>query len=89
MYVGNRHIRTLQRDSSAEGGLGSAKCTMEKTLQSNGRILHKPTFERNASAENSGDAEVYEMHYGENVVMYFNVMPPTTNDMGAETREMF
>ena len=60
-----------------------------KKLQSNARILHTPTFQRHASTENSGDAEVYEMHYGENVVMYFNVMPPTTNDMGAETREMF
>ena len=46
-------------------------------------------FERDAYTENSGDAEVYEMHYGENVVMYFNVMPPPTNDMGAEAREMF
>ena len=27
------------------------------------------TFQRDASTENSGDAEVYEMHYGENVVI--------------------
>ena len=49
---------------------------MEKTVQSNEAILHTPTFQRNASAENIGEAEVYETHYEENVVLNnFNVMP--------------
>ena len=65
----HRHIRAFQRDASAEGGLGSAKCTMKKMLQSNRRILYSPTFQRNASTFGLGHAGVYEMHYGENVVI--------------------
>ena len=72
----NRHIWTFQREASAEGLLGSAKRTMEKTVQSNEGILHISTFQRNASAENLGEAEVYEMHYEENVALNnFSVMP--------------
>ena len=56
--------------------MGSAKCTMETTLQSSDGMLHTPTFQRNASAENIGEAEVYEMHSEQNVVPdNFNVMP--------------
>ena len=38
--------------------------------------MHTPTFQRNASAENLGEAEVFEMHYvGNFVPNNFNVMP--------------
>ena len=48
---------------------------MEKTLQSNAGILHTPTFQTDAPTENSGNGRVYEMRYGENVVM--QVYKPT------------
>jgi len=41
---------------------------MDKTLQSNAGTLHTPTFQTDASTENSGNSGVYEMRYGENVV---------------------
>ena len=39
-----------------------------KTLQSNDGVLHTPTFRRDASDENVGEAEVCETHSEGNVV---------------------
>ena len=69
---------------------------MDKTLQSNAGTVHTPTFQTDASTENSGNSGVYEMRYGENVVtlvykptIIFTVTPPPTKDVEAEARKIF